>query len=301
MDTALPTLNDSLTLYREEYLTGRNFTERTRRAYTDDMRDALAFLAEHARLTHPSQVGKFHLERYLAELDARGLAGATRRRKVAALRSFFGFLQSRAVIGVSPTLELIPPGRERPEPRVLSEVEYKRLQATVRFDPRDQAVIEILLQTGMRLGELANLTLEHIQLPARISPDPEHVGRVTIACGKGRRSRTVTLNWKACKAIKSYLGLRPKLASPYVFITKFQLPMGPRAIERAVAKYLAVAGIPAASVHTLRHTFATHQVKNGTKLDVVRQALGHASLATTSIYVSLAREEMDKELQANAL
>ena len=68
-----------------------------------------------------------------------------------------------------------------------------------------------------------------------------------------------------------------------------------------MARYLAEAQVAHASVHTLRHTFATHMVKKGTKLDVVRQALGHEDLKTTSIYVELAREVMDKELQANAL
>ncbi len=68
-----------------------------------------------------------------------------------------------------------------------------------------------------------------------------------------------------------------------------------------VAKYLKEAGIAEASVHTLRHTFATQHVKRGTKLDIVKQMLGHESLATTSIYVDLAREVMDQEIQQNAL
>ncbi len=68
-----------------------------------------------------------------------------------------------------------------------------------------------------------------------------------------------------------------------------------------VSKYLAGAGIHGASVHSLRHTFGTHTVKRGTKLPVVQQALGHASLKTTSLYVQLAREDMDRQLQENAL
>jgi integrase/recombinase XerD len=76
---------------------------------------------------------------------------------------------------------------------------------------------------------------------------------------------------------------------------------GARGIELLVSKYLTEAGTPDASVHTLRHKFATHNARRGTKLEVVRQALGHKSLETTSIYVHLAREMMDKELQENAL
>ena len=117
----------------------------------------------------------------------------------------------------------------------------------------------------------------------------------------GRKAR-VTLNWKACKAVKAYLAVRPVDAEDdRLFVTKFHRGMGPRAVQRVVEKYLTEAGIAGASVHSLRHTFATHQTRRGTKLDVVRQALGHESLATTSIYVGLARDVMDRELQEHAL
>jgi site-specific recombinase XerD len=84
-------------------------------------------------------------------------------------------------------------------------------------------------------------------------------------------------------------------------MTKFGEPMGARAVQDVVKKYLREADIRDASVHTLRHTFGTHQVKKGTNLRVVQEAMGHADLKTTSIYVHLAREQMDEQLQANAL
>jgi len=184
---------------------------------------------------------------------------------------------------------------------VLTEGEYKRLLEAVRHETRDAALVEVLLQTGMRLSELARLRLSDVDLPAKINRDQGSVGSVRIF-GKGRKERTVTLNWKACKAIKAYLGIRPKVEEDErLFLTKFGRGMGPRAIQYRVEKYLEEAAIQGASVHTLRHTFATHMVKKGTKLDVVRQALGHQDLKTTSIYVDLAREVMDKELQQNAL
>jgi integrase/recombinase XerC len=86
-----------------------------------------------------------------------------------------------------------------------------------------------------------------------------------------------------------------------LFLTKFEKSLGTRSIRTIVGKYLKEAGIAGASTHALPHTFATHHVRKGTKLDVVRQALGHESLATTSVYVGLAREVMDQELQRNAL
>jgi site-specific recombinase XerD len=90
-------------------------------------------------------------------------------------------------------------------------------------------------------------------------------------------------------------------ASEALFITKFGKPVGPRAIQYLVAKYLSEAQIKGASVHTLRHTFATHHVAQGTSLRTVQEVLGHASLKTTSIYVQLAQEGMRRELQEHAL
>jgi site-specific recombinase XerD len=164
---------------------------------------------------------------------------------------------------------------------------------------RDVALIELLLQTGLRLSEAAKLTTGSMELPSKIAKDGVP-GSVHVV-GKGRKDRTLTLNWKACRAIRDYLATRPNVESPALFVTKFRAGMSPRAIERTVAKHLKSASILNASVHTLRHTFATHHVKNGTNLNTVKDMLGHASLDTTTIYVNLAREVMDKEIQANAL
>ncbi len=152
----------------------------------------------------------------------------------------------------------------------------------------------------MRLSEVGRLGVSDVVLPARVGREKDGAGSVRIF-GKGRRERIVTLNWKACKALRSYLAVRPKLGHTTIFITKFGEPMGPRAIQDVVKKYLKEAGIENASVHTLRHTFGTHQVKKGTNLRVVQEAMGHADLKTTSVYVHLARDLMDEQLQANAL
>ncbi|HSH61595.1 MAG TPA: tyrosine-type recombinase/integrase [Acidimicrobiales bacterium] len=302
MDTlsAPLTLAEAVERYHETVPRSRNQAERTRLAYRRDLQQLLAYLEGKAQLTHIDQVQRKHLEGFLAELDHRGLKGSSRRRKVAALRSFFGFLEQHDYRPTNPASMLIPPAREHHEPRVLSEAEYTRLRDAVRFEVRDAAIIEFLLQTGMRLSELSSLKLTDIELPAKITRDEGSVGRVTIQ-GKGRKVRTVTLNWKACRAVKSYLQQRPTVATPYLFLTKFKKPIGPRSIENLVTKHLTEAGIPGASVHSLRHTFATHQAKKGTKLKTIKEMLGHSNLATTSIYVALAREEMDRKVQQNAL
>src|SRR5919202_5447451 len=142
-------LTAALELYETEFLAARNLAFRSRREYLNDLKDLLVYLTSVAVVSDPAQVSRRHLDGYLAELDRRGFSGATRRRKVASIRSLFSFLQDAGIISVSPALKLIPPERERMRPRVLSEAEYKRLLDEVRGDIRDQAIIELLLQTGL--------------------------------------------------------------------------------------------------------------------------------------------------------
>lgn len=295
-----PRLEEALSDYRETYLAARNLAPRTRAEYLADLTDLITFLEHHCNVTWPGQVGKNHLENYLAELDRRGMAGSTRRRKVASIHSLFSYFEENGLIRVNPALRLVPPARESRQPRVLTEQEYRRLQDACRYHPRDQAIIELLLQTGMRLSELTSLTIDDIELPARHGKDRDHAGAVHVN-GKGRKQRTVSLNWKASQALRAYLDQRRKPEQGAVFMSKFGEPLGPRAVQDLVKKYLRGAGIRGASVHSLRHTFGTHMVRKGTNLRVVQEALGHASLKTTSIYVSLSRELMDEQLQNNAL
>src|SRR5205823_3257203 len=155
------------------------------------------FLEEQCGLSAPAQVEHRHLDAFLAYLDVKGYAAATRRRKLASTKSFFLFLEQQGRIPRNPTTALTTPSRDRLQPRVLTEGEYKRLQLAVAHQVRDAAIIELLLQTGMRLSELCRLTLAQVELPAKISREDGHVGSVRIF-GKGRKDRTVTLNWKAC-------------------------------------------------------------------------------------------------------
>jgi site-specific recombinase XerD len=297
---------EALALYRAQFLAARNLAERTRREYLWDLTRLVAFLTDTCQLATVDQVERKHLEGYLAELDRRGWKGSSRRRSIASIRSLFAFLTDQGLIPRSPAEQLIPPEREHDQPRVLTQAEYKRLKEAVAYEVRDAAIIELLLQTGLRVSELARLRLGDVDIPPKIvrpnkaRNDPGTVGAVHVQ-GKGRKARTVTLNWKACKALKAYRDVRPDIEEDGFFVTKFGRPMGVRAIQDVVEKYLTEAGIPDASVHTLRHTFATQMVKDGAKLPAIQKALGHADLKTTSLYIDLAREVMDQELQEHAL
>jgi integrase/recombinase XerD len=289
----------AIRLFETVYMASRNLAVRTREEYKADITQLADFLQ--ARGTgRVGETGLSHLQTFLADLDARGLTGVTRRRKTASIKAFFGFLTAHDLLPRNPARELIPPEREQREPRFLTTQEYRALLRACAHETRDAAIIELILQTGIRLSEVARLTVEAVELPPRINRDPSNTGSISIR-GKGRKSRTLPLNYKACRALKAWLSVRPSIPDPALFVTKFRAPLGPRAIQRVVKKYMDEAGIRHASVHTLRHSFATHHVAQGTSLRTIQEALGHADLKTTSIYISTAKEAMKRDLQLNAL
>lgn len=294
------TLQEALEAYQTVYMPSRNLAPRTRREYLNDLHDLTSFL-EKSGLKRISQIERRHLEAYQAELNRRVYAGPTRRRRTVSVRSLFKFLKRDGYIDNNIAEGLIPPRSEEKQPRVLSEREYKDLLRACAHQTRDAAIIELLLQTGIRLSELSRLTLQDLELPARIQGNPVSVGVLHVRAGKGPRDRYIALNYKACRALNAYLKIRPDVEDDRLFVSKFRKPLGPRAFQNIVKKYLNEAGIEDASVRTLRHTFATHHVARGTSLRTIQEALGHQDSRTTSAYVSLAREVMNKELQEHAL
>jgi integrase/recombinase XerD len=295
------TLQQGLDRFATQYLPGRNLAARTRTEYLADLRQAHAYMKEELGVGHVTAVTRSHLERYLASLDQHGLKGSTRRRKATSLRVFFRFLHHEGYLAASPADELLPPAMEEHQPRFLTEAEYQRLLAAARHHPRDLAILELFLQTGIRRSELANVLVTDVELPAKFPRGERVIGVLHVRSGKGRKERTITLNDPACRALHAYLASRPDSDDPHLFLSKFRRGLGSWGIEDVVKKYLKIAGIANAAPHSLRHTFATQHVKRGTELPVVQAALGHENLATTSRYVGLVREQMDKRLQENAL
>ena len=293
------TLQEALELYETLYMPSRNFSEKTRLDYRHDLLDLINFLSRNGR-QRLGQLSLGDLEAFLAELDHRGLAGSSRRRKTYAIKSLFSFLYSSGHVPQDLSDRLIPPKSEQKEPRVLSRGEYEALLRACSHHPRDSAIIELLLQTGLRLSEVARLTLDDVELPRRIGKDAETMGRLHTV-GKGRKERWIPLNYKACRALRTWLSTSPNGEDRALFVTKFRRPIGPRAVQHLVRKHMREAGIKGASVHTLRHTFATHHVAQGTSLRTVQEVLGHADLKTTSIYVQLAQEAVKRDLQEHAL
>lgn len=295
------TMEEAIALFTVVGMPARGLSARTRVEYLNDLAEFARFLTN-GGLSQLGEVSLRHLEGFLAHLDGRGLKASSRSRKAQTLKSFFRFLHDHGVLTENVAARLIPPRIPKREPRFLSEVEYKELLRTCSHHPRDAALVELILQTGMRLSEAAGLTWSDVELPAKVTPDPENVGHARIT-RKGGKVVLIPLNYKACRVLKTWKATRHKRAEgcDAVFVSKYGLMLSKRAIQDTVAKHLAAAKITGASVHSLRHTMATHHIARGTDLKTVQETLGHADLATTALYVSLAKQAQKRALQEHAL
>ena len=280
-----------------DHLAGLNRSAHTISAYGRDLAQFGAWLREQG-VGEMADISPEHVSGWMAALSAEGLSGSSRNRKFYALNSFFKYLVLTGQIDRSPTVGLDAPRVEQREPRVLTITEIKALQGVCRDDPRNAAMVEVLLQTGLRVSELVALEWDDV-----VWSEPDTVAYLHIRQGKGRKDRRVPVNSVAEAALKRWKKARPKESEcAHVFLSKrSDTPLYPADVRLMLHKYYQEAGINGASVHTLRHTFCTQHAARGTNLVVIQRAAGHASLTTTQRYLHLVDRMMENQLEKNAL
>ena len=231
------TLRKALDEYKEIFMASRNFTQRTRVEYLNDLEDLIQYL-EHLVIKRVGDIGLPQLERYLAELDHRGFAGSTRKRKVVAIRSFLGYLYQDRYISTNIAKQLIPPFAEAKSPRYLTKSECEHLMEVSAHNPRDFALIQLILQTGIKLSILAGLSMNNVELPSVILPETKEVGFLHVSGSERQKARILSLNYKACLALDNYLKQRSSIHTSFLFTNHFGNPLGSRGIEKIIQKYL---------------------------------------------------------------
>src|SRR5215211_8155384 len=287
------TLRKALDDYKTIYMPYRNFADRTRVEYQNDLEGFIGFL-ERAGITHVHEMGIQTIERYGAELEQKGFASLTRKRKVVAIRSFLAFLHQEHYLTTNLALRVVLPFTENTTPFILTQSECDRLRKACADSPRDLAIIELLLQTGIKLSELVHLTLDDIQMG-------EEEGFMRVLGSRGKKERLIPLNNKACVALKKYLAARAGAENSVLFLNRFGEPLGESGVQKMLRKYLKKAGIGKASVHTLRHTFGAQHIAKGTSLATIQEVMGLKDPRSISVYQSLAKEVISRELQENSL
>ncbi|MBI3984929.1 MAG: tyrosine-type recombinase/integrase [Candidatus Levybacteria bacterium] len=262
----------------KNYLKGNQKSNSTVVAYGKDIDQLISFLEELKR-AEIHEVSREDLESFLAKLASEGYTPKSVSRKINSTRTFYRFLKVNEYITDDPSLLVSHPKYQLAPPRILTPTEYRALRDAARNDPRMFAVIELLLQTGIRIGELANLRLSDV------AKDTLH-----IAPFEKHEERTIPLNKRATEALQRYMEVRPKVTDDHLFVTKSGKPFLIRNIRTAVERYFRLAEIKSAKVNDLRHTFVAHHLKHGVSLLVLSKALGHKRLSTTERYLQYVPE-----------
>jgi site-specific recombinase XerD len=254
----------------------------------------LSWLSENDLIvTSPADVTKSHVSEYLAHLSDQGLSGRTRARKLAAIKEYFCFLVARGLIPVSPAETMTAPKRERNGRTYLTVAEYTRLLSLAGSNPRNYAILQVFLQTSIRISELCNLTLSDVDLADRT---------LTIRQGKGMSDRTIELEKKGYQAIKNYLRSRPQSLGDVLFLNYQAEPLSERGVQKLLQKYVKLSGITKKiSPHSLRHTFATYTAERGVSPYQLQQWLGHRNFNTTQIYVHLGKQNARRAMEFTSL
>lgn len=244
-------------------------------AYNKDIEQFIEFLLRSGK-TEPQQVVSEDFERYKEDLEQLRYTDKSISRKLNSLKSFFRYLRKQEVIAENPLQQITHPKYKISPPRILTKTEYRALRDACKLDQRMSAIIELLLQTGLRISELAGLRVEDIVLNRKelfVIPHGSHP------------SRTVPLNKAAIQAIQDYSKIRPRAKESTFFLTKSCRPFLVRNIRSAIDRYFRLAGIKDAKVNDLRHTFIVEQLGAGVPLVTVSQIVGHKRISTTERYL----------------
>ncbi len=294
--------------FLQHLIVEKGFSQNTSSAYRNDLSQLVEFLQQHGFDVGKgqgsfdwSQVDIDTLNRYITDLKERkGYRNATAARKVASVKSFFGFMAENGNITEDPTESLGTPKVGRSLPKYLTEEEVARLldegyKHGTNEGQRDAVMMELLYATGLRVGELVSLNTADVSLEESY-----------VRClGKGSKERIVHLYPKAAQELQNYMKharaamLGKRKDEEALFVNHRGERLTRQWVWSVLKTYAQSAGIKSSiTPHTLRHSFATHLLQNGASLRHVQELLGHSSISTTQVYTHLTspyvREEYEK-------
>lgn len=272
-----------------QYLTSAERAHATILAYSKDIEQLVVFLADLGK-KKVDEVEKLDIEAFLKKLASDGYTPKSLSRKINSIKTFYRFLKNQNYITLNPAAEIAHPKYEVKPPRILSKMEYRALRDACRSDIRTYAIVELFLQTGIRIGELANLKLEDIKEE-----------ELVVRAQEKHPERVVPLNKAAKTAIDKWLTIRPKTNNSALFVTKTGRQLLIRNIRSTIDRYFEMAGITGVKVNDLRHTFIAHHLASGSPLTVLSKLVGHKRLATTEKYFNLIKDKVIENVKLKEL
>ena len=265
-------------------------------AYKNDLQQFDSYLTginTNGKLREWEKLERDAIVDYLLTLRRRNYAEATVARKVAAIKSFFQYLQAEGTIRRNPAESLESPrvGRSLPKPLSVTEVDELLEQPLKRKTPeakRDRAMLELLYATGLRVTELVSLEIDDVNMS----------GPYVRCMGKGSKERTIPIHEQAAGAVADYLNegraaLVKNRKESALFVNRRGERLTRQGFWLILKQYAKQANIATpVTPHTLRHSFATHMLRGGMNLRQVQELLGHANISTTQVYTQSANEHV---------
>jgi integrase/recombinase XerC len=298
--------DESVTDYLAHLAKERDMSPNTVRAYERDLRAFVDFLVKYYGGAEWSWQGvdRIAMRGFLGAMSKRGLGKRSMARTLSAIRSFYRYLHRNELVDANPARAVGAPKLEKYLPGYLDRAQIDLLfqMAEVRawegrfVDVRNLAILELFYSTGMRLSELQGLS----------RGDLDMITQQVKVRGKGRKERIIPIGDHAVLALRNYeakrdellRGLGTRADRTAVFLAKTGKRIGVRAVQKAVSAFLEQIDEDAGlSVHSLRHTFATHLLDAGADLRAVQELLGHSSISTTQIYTHTSVERLKQVYQ----
>lgn len=254
-------------------------------AYSKDIEQLADFVAKTNKV-NLSEVTKEDIDSFKDNLSQQNYTTKSISRKINSIKSFFAFVQANGAVSENPAANVTHPKYDIKPPRILNKIEYRALRDACREDLRMAAIVELLLQTGMRISELANLKISDLDLTGN---------QITIRAYESHPERVVPINQPVKESLARYLDTRPKSGNTFVFITKTGNAFLIRNIRSNLDRYFHIAGIENAKVNDLRHTFIAQQLTSGSPLVYISKLVGHKRLSTTEKYLEFISEKPAKD------
>lgn len=247
-------------------------------AYKTDLEQFAIFLGEkELKELSTKDIDKF--QKFLTRKN--NLTNKTASRKLNSIKTFFKFALKNGLVEQNPAENTRYPKIEENVPKRLSQIEYKAIRDTARAEDKAFAMTELMLQTGLKIGELSRLKLEHIKLES----NPPHI---FVEEYQTNGSRIVELSKSAKKCLEEYKKKRPKSRSDqgFLFQTRTGRPTLARNIRSSLNRIFEKAGVDGVTVNELRNTFICHQIENGMSLKKLAEYVGHKHTASTELYLA---------------
>lgn len=277
----MPTIPSAIQQFRA-YLQRRHYSPHTIESYTLDLQ---VFFAGSDELL--DRISFREVDRFIDAQHQQGLSPATINRRLYALKHFFDFLNDHRLVGTTPVKPSHVLCRSRALPRALSQEQLEPLFAQIQH-PMDKALFLLMLRCGLRVSEVAQLTLKDIDWSQQA---------VLVEQGKGRKDRRVYLSADAGASLRECLKQRPSGVPGGAVFWNQKRPsrtLSVKAIQKKMARYAKAAGI-VASCHSLRLTFASNLLEQGAEIVAIRELLRHASITSSERYAKVSNQKVQQE------